>query len=126
MGHLAHYLQAWYLVSFVFLLKTNAEGAPIPLGKSKLQAEHITSHIHPSFSSAQGVHHATKARSGGGFSLSELFRKYLPVIPNTYYDIPRHRYPYYDENGTGRLLYGYGGKTLYKYTVFKPLEGYFR
>lgn len=50
----------------------------------------------------------------------------LFVMPNTYYDIPKHRYPYYDENGRGRLLYGYGGKKLYKYSVFRPIEGYFR
>ena len=26
----------------------------------------------------------------------------------------------------GYLLYGYGGKKLYEYSVFKPLEGYFK
>ena len=26
----------------------------------------------------------------------------------------------------GYLLYGYGGKELYEYSVFKPLEGYFK
>jgi len=25
----------------------------------------------------------------------------------------------------GQLVYGYGGKDLYEYSVFKPLEGYF-
>ena len=48
------------------------------------------------------------------------------VWPNSYYDIPRYRYPYYDVQGKGELLYGYGGPSLYKYTVFKPEEGYFK
>jgi hypothetical protein len=26
----------------------------------------------------------------------------------------------------GYLLYGYGDKDLYEYSIFKPLEGYFR
>ena len=73
-----------------------------PLGKSKLKATHVNA-------------------DNDKFSLSKLF-----IWPNTYYDRPRHRYPYYDQNGTGRLLYGYGGRTLYKYSVFKPLEGYFK
>ena len=53
-------------------------------------------------------------------------RRKATVFPNTYYDIPKHRYPYYDAYGRGQLLYGYGGPTLYKYTVFKPSEGYFK
>ena len=36
------------------------------------------------------------------------------------------RYPYYDVEGRGRLLYGVGGANLYKYSVFKPEEGYFK
>ena len=34
----------------------------------------------------------------------------------------------YSESGLvqGELLYGYGGKKLYEYSVFKPLEGYFK
>lgn len=36
---------------------------------------------------------------------------------------PKYRYPYYDENGVGRLLYGYGDEKLYQYKVFSPLEG---
>ncbi len=52
-------------------------------------------------------------------------RQYL-TIPNTYYDRPRFRYPYYDQRGVGRLLWGYGGQTLYKYDTFQPLEGHFR
>jgi hypothetical protein len=48
------------------------------------------------------------------------------VWPNSYYDIPKHRHPYYDVNGKGQLLYGYGGPALYKYSVFKPEEGYFK
>ena len=91
-------------------------GSALPHGKPKIQVPQPSSYAYKGQQS-QTVN--------GGF-LSSLLRKYLPVIPNTYYDIPKHRYPYYDENGTGRLLYGYGGKQLYKYTVFKPLEGYFK
>lgn len=36
---------------------------------------------------------------------------------------PKYRYPYYDENGVGRLLYGYGDDKLYQYKTFSPLEG---
>ena len=49
------------------------------------------------------------------------------IIPNTYYERPRNRYPYYDAKGVAKqTLYGYGGQTLYKYDNFHPLEGYFR
>ena len=75
-----------------------------PLGRSKTKATHVKA-----------------AEEKPGFDWKKLF-----VIPNTYYDIPKHRYPYYDENGVGRTLYGYGGQNLYKYSVFKPLEGYFK
>lgn len=109
------------MISISIVLQCKAEGSPLPLGQSKHKAHHVINHDHSS-----GSNEARVVRNEDGFSLSTLFRKYLPVIPNTYYDIPKHRYPYYDENGTGRLLYGYGGKTLYKYTVFKPLEGYFK
>lgn len=36
---------------------------------------------------------------------------------------PKYRYPYYDENGRGRLLYGYGGPDLYEYRTYSALEG---
>ena len=26
----------------------------------------------------------------------------------------------------GELLYGFGGRKLYQYSIFKPLEGYFK
>ena len=74
-----------------------------PLGKSRYRATHVNS------------------ESDSFFDLRKLF-----TWPNTYYDIPKHRYPYYDKNGTGKLLYGYGGTTLYRYSIFKPLEGYFK
>jgi len=54
--------------------------------------------------------------------LTKLFGSYLP---NTYFSRPNFRYPYYDRSGKGYLLYGYGKKDLYEYSVFKPLEGYF-
>lgn len=36
---------------------------------------------------------------------------------------PKYRYPYYDENGRGKLLYGYGGPELYQYKTYSGLEG---
>lgn len=50
----------------------------------------------------------------------------LPQIPYPYHQKPSYRYPYYDEKGYGKLLYGYGGRHLYSYNNFKPLEGYSR
>ena len=120
MAYSTQLLRIMFMISIAIVLQCNAEGAPLPLGKSKHTAHHVRDHSYSSGSNLPQV------RGEDGFSLSSLLRQYLPVIPNTYYDIPKHRYPYYDENGTGRLLYGYGGKTLYKYTVFKPLEGYFK
>ncbi|XP_044744937.1 uncharacterized protein LOC123306838 isoform X2 [Coccinella septempunctata] len=47
-----------------------------------------------------------------------------PRAPNfQYFERPKYRYPYYDENGVGRLLYGYGDEKLYQYKSFTPLEG---
>ncbi|KAK9497947.1 hypothetical protein O3M35_003842 [Rhynocoris fuscipes] len=47
-----------------------------------------------------------------------------PRAPNfQYFERPKYRYPYYDENGRGRLLYGYGGDQLFEYTKYSPLEG---
>jgi len=48
------------------------------------------------------------------------------LFPNTYYSRPNYRYPYYDNDGKGYLLYGYGDEDLYEYSIFKPLEGYFK
>ena len=105
------------VIIFIVLPKVvELTGSALPLGKSKIQVPQPSSH----------AYNGQQSQTVNGGFLSSLLRKYLPVIPNTYYDIPKHRYPYYDENGTGRLLYGYGGKQLYKYTVFKPLEGYFK
>ena len=110
------------VVSYLFAVCSIVDVASNPLGESRTRAKHMAKH---STSNSHLYRKENENNEGGLFSLSALFRKYLPVIPNTYYDIPKHRYPYYDENGTGRLLYGYGGEKLYKYTVFKPLEGYF-
>merc|ERR1712038_469110 len=73
---------------------------PVPVEKSRLRALHVP---------------------------KEKFqwKKFL-VLPNTYYDHPRNRYPYYDQRGVGKNVYGYGGQTLYKYDTFQPLEGFFR
>ncbi|XP_060807850.1 uncharacterized protein LOC106131737 isoform X2 [Amyelois transitella] len=47
-----------------------------------------------------------------------------PRAPNfQYFERPNYRYPYYDENGRGKLLYGYGGAELYQYKSYSPLEG---
>ncbi|CAD7092318.1 unnamed protein product [Hermetia illucens] len=47
-----------------------------------------------------------------------------PRAPNfQYFERPKYRYPYYDENGRGKLLYGYGGPELYQYKTYTPLEG---
>ncbi|XP_023935089.2 uncharacterized protein LOC112043759 [Bicyclus anynana] len=47
-----------------------------------------------------------------------------PRAPNfQYFERPKYRYPYYDENGKGKLLYGYGGKELFQYKSYSPLEG---
>lgn len=53
-------------------------------------------------------------------------KRRLFVWPNSYHDIPRYRYPYYDHSGTGKLVYGFGDSDLYHYSIFNPLEGYFR
>uniref|UniRef100_A0A336KKT7 CSON012081 protein n=1 Tax=Culicoides sonorensis TaxID=179676 RepID=A0A336KKT7_CULSO len=47
-----------------------------------------------------------------------------PRAPNfQYFERPKYRYPYYDEHGRGKLLYGYGGPELYQWTAYTPLEG---
>ena len=120
MVHQRHNLRIFVCIaSYLLIVHIILEVAPKPLEESRTRAKHMNSNGHL-------YNQEKESNEGGLFNLSTLFRKYLPVIPNTYYDIPKHRYPYYDENGTGRLLYGYGGEKLYKYTVFKPLEGYFR
>ena len=106
------------IASYFIFIQSVIEAVPMPLGISRTRATHVTGKSHSGRGRAAG-------ENGGLLNFSSWIRKYLPVIPNTYYDIPKHRYPYYDENGRGRLLYGYGGPTLYKYSVFKPLEGYF-
>ncbi|XP_011876688.1 PREDICTED: uncharacterized protein LOC105566899, partial [Vollenhovia emeryi] len=47
-----------------------------------------------------------------------------PQAPNfQYFERPKYRYPYYDENGKGKLLYGYGGPELFQYKTYSVLEG---
>ncbi|KAF0300875.1 hypothetical protein FJT64_000363 [Amphibalanus amphitrite] len=43
-----------------------------------------------------------------------------------YYQRPKFRYPYYNDDGEGALVYGYGDKYLYTYTDFKTIFGYYR
>ena len=90
------------LLPFIILLLMALCSSATPLGKSRHRATHVP-----------------PERNRG--LLRNLF-----VWPNSYYDVPRHRYPYYDASGTGKLLYGFGGRSLYKYSVFRPLEGYFK
>ena len=91
------------LVVLVLVAVTSVvEAVPSPLGLSKIRATHVP----PQADQRRNLH------------------KW--VWPNSYYDIPKYRYPYYDEHGVGKLVYGFGGKDLYKYTVFKPIDGYLR
>ncbi|XP_017779697.1 PREDICTED: uncharacterized protein LOC108564984 [Nicrophorus vespilloides] len=56
--------------------------------------------------------------------LSIVAATLTPRAPNfQYFERPKYRYPYYDQNGVGRLLYGYGDDKLYQYKSFSPLEG---
>jgi hypothetical protein len=51
----------------------------------------------------------------------KLFRKkYSRVF---IFSRPKYRYPYYDINGKGKLLYGYGGPELFQYKSYSPIEG---
>ncbi|XP_037802852.1 uncharacterized protein LOC119597364 [Penaeus monodon] len=54
----------------------------------------------------------------------KLRKIYELIYP--YYQRPKYRYPFYDHQGKGELLYGYGGPQLFRYTVFKPVEGFLR
>jgi len=45
-------------------------------------------------------------------------------VPYPYFQKPRYRYPVYDSEGRGSLVYGYGGKDVYRYTSFTPIEGH--
>jgi len=67
------------------------------------------------------AHYSRKERGSGG--LAEWIGS---MLPNSYYSRPKYRYPYYNKKGEGYLLYGYGGRDLHEYTLFKPLEGYYR
>ena len=62
----------------------------------------------------------------------EIFQYLYPQVvsgevklPNTWDSVPNFRYPYYDGQGRGFLLYGYGGPQLYNYSEFDRMEGYF-
>lgn len=54
-----------------------------------------------------------------------LFTKCVLIIFFLFFSSfrPKYRYPYYDENGKGKLLYGYGGSDLYEYRTYTILEG---
>jgi hypothetical protein len=90
------------LLAFVVVLLVIVSTAlASPLGRSRFRATHVPPEKRKTF-------------------------KEVLVWPNSYNDIPRYRYPYYDKHGRGQLVYGYGGQNLYKYSVFRPLEGFFR
>jgi len=98
-----------------------------PLGLSKTKATHIKPSEYNNLSSRHGTSlHATQKEKD--FSLGPWIQSIRRafVLPNTYEEIPRHRYPYYNKDGEGKLIYGYGGQDLYRYSVFKPLDGYFK
>eukprot|EP00099_Drosophila_melanogaster_P001149 NP_001036564.1 uncharacterized protein Dmel_CG34115 [Drosophila melanogaster] len=58
------------------------------------------------------------------FVAHTTFATVQPKAPNfQYFERPKYRYPYYDEHGRGKLLYGYGGPELYQYKTYTPLEG---
>ncbi|XP_045125000.1 uncharacterized protein LOC123512623 [Portunus trituberculatus] len=80
--------------------------AAVLLGSPPAQAQHYTS------------------RSPAVVTDPKLRKVYEFLYP--YYQKPRYRYPFYDGEGNGELLYGYGGPRLFRYTVFKPVEGYLR
>lgn len=46
------------------------------------------------------------------------------VLPYPYFQKPRYRFPVYDRNGRGSLFYGYGGREVYEYKSFTPIEGH--
>jgi len=85
-------------------------GRPVPSQKGRGKLHRYGEHTRPAVESNIG---ADISRLIGG------------ILPNSYYSRPKYRYPYYDKSGKGYLLYGYGGKDLYEYSIFKPLEGYF-
>ncbi|XP_064086251.1 uncharacterized protein LOC135201324 [Macrobrachium nipponense] len=66
-------------------------------------------------------HYVKNAAAVRDPSLQKIYELIYP-----YYQRPKYRYPFYDHEGNGELLYGYGGRKLYRYTVFKPVEGYLR
>ncbi|KAH8279163.1 hypothetical protein KR026_002883, partial [Drosophila bipectinata] len=59
--------------------------------------------------------------------VENIIKKYIrfsiKLVKNNFYYRPKYRYPYYDEHGRGKLLYGYGGPELYQYKTYTPLEG---
>ncbi|KAG5677858.1 hypothetical protein PVAND_007578 [Polypedilum vanderplanki] len=58
------------------------------------------------------------------FVVYEAAAQVQPRAPNfQYFERPKYRYPYYDANGKGKLLYGYGGPELYQYKSYSPIEG---
>nr|CAD7600400.1 unnamed protein product [Timema genevievae] len=58
------------------------------------------------------------------FTVPDSYATLSPRAPNfQYFERPKYRYPYYDESGRGKLLYGYGGKELFQYRSYSPLEG---
>ena len=72
---------------------------------------------------------APAMRSENSVEMKDLFNFDLLTgdakLPNTWDSLPSYRYPYYDNQGLGYLLYGYGGLELYNYSEFDRMEGYF-
>ncbi|KAF2351416.1 hypothetical protein FHG87_017828 [Trinorchestia longiramus] len=96
-----------YLLLLTVVWLQQVESVPVPEQRGGLPQIHDPYEKRP-----------PKLKKGG---LSSLYKYFVP-----FYARPQYRYPYYDDEGNGELLYGYGGNRLYKYTVFQPVDGYSR
>ena len=83
----------------------------------RLAGHGVTPNLNPS------VKPAMESEEVGGFY--DMMKKGVKMLPNTWESRPNLRYPYYDSEGRGYLLYGYGGKDLYEYSEFDFLEGWY-
>ena len=55
----------------------------------------------------------------------DLIMNGVESLPNTWKSRPNYRFPYYDKNGRGYPLYGYGDYELFEYSEFDWLEGWY-
>ena len=121
----------WTTLSAIFLINiSGAFSQSQPLQTSQLDDlgslhTRIGHGIVPNLS----PHLAPAMRSENSVQMKDLFNFDLLTgdvkLPNTWDSLPSYRYPYYDTQGRGYLLYGYGGLELYNYSEFDRMEGYF-